>query len=111
MARDFDNFPIYDPIIKNGTYSLSNVWIDFFSTFMQSLQGYLSQNGIFLPQLTQNEINALPIPTVGKPLGNFINTSGQMVFDTTNNVPRVFVIALDVNGLVTSASWKTFTIT
>jgi hypothetical protein len=63
MARDFDNFPTYDPVgyepySKSKVY-LSDVWSDFMATFVETLQGYLGQNGIQVPRLTTNERDAL----------------------------------------------------
>jgi hypothetical protein len=58
MARDFDNFPTYDPVIKNGIY-LSNVWSDFMATFVETLQGYLTQNCIKTPRITTEQRDAL----------------------------------------------------
>lgn len=72
MARDFDNFPTYDPVIKQGTVNLSSIWADFMATFIETLQGYLSQNGIFVPRLTTAQRNLLQ---------NVIN--GQMIYNTT----------------------------
>lgn len=74
MARDFDNFPTYDPVIKQGSVYLSSVWSDFMATFVETLTGYLSQNGIFVPQLTTTQRNALQ---------NVIN--GQLIYNTTLN--------------------------
>ncbi len=71
MARNFDNFPTYDPIIKNVVY-LSNVWADFMATFVETLQGYLTQNGIFVPRLTTDERDALQ---------DIVN--GQLIYNTT----------------------------
>lgn len=73
MARDLDNFPTYDPIIKDEVY-LSNVWSDFMATFIESLREYLSQNGIFVPRLSANEIASLQ---------NVIN--GQLIYNTSTN--------------------------
>jgi hypothetical protein len=73
MARDFDNFPTYDPIIKNDVY-LSNIWSDFMATFIESLREYLSQNGVFVPRITTAQRNALQ---------NVIN--GQLIYNTTTN--------------------------
>ena len=72
MARDLDNFPTYDPVIKVGTPYLSNVWSDFLATFIKSLREYLSQNGIFVPRLTTDQRNALQ---------NVIN--GQLIYNTS----------------------------
>jgi hypothetical protein len=74
MARDFDNFPTYDPVIKPGTSSLSNIWGDFLATFVETLTGYLSQNGIFVPRLTTDQRDQLQ---------NVIN--GQLIYNTTLN--------------------------
>jgi hypothetical protein len=73
MARDFDNFPTYDPLIKNQIY-LSNLWSDFIATFVETLREYLSQNGIFIPRLTTAQRDALQ---------NVIN--GQLIYNTTTN--------------------------
>lgn len=75
MARDFDNFPTYDPVIKEQIY-LSNIWSDFFATFVESLQGYLSQNGIFVPNLTSAQQAEIQSPV-----------EGQMVYVSDANMP------------------------
>jgi hypothetical protein len=71
MARNFDNFPTYDPVIKDSVY-LSNVWSDFMATFVETLSEYLSQNGMFAPRLTTAERDALQ---------NVVN--GQFIYNTT----------------------------
>lgn len=73
MARDFDNFPTYDPVVDedNGVY-LSSVWADFMATFVESLREYLSQNGMFVPIITTAERDALQ---------NVVN--GQLIYNTT----------------------------
>lgn len=73
MARDLDNFPTYDPVIKDDVY-LSNIWSDFMATFLESLREYLSQNGIFVPRITSAQRDALQ---------NVIN--GQLIYNTTIN--------------------------
>ena len=73
MARDFDNFPTYDPVIKDQVY-LSNVWSDFMATFVESLREYLTQNGIFTPRITTAQRDALQ---------NVIN--GQLIYNTSTN--------------------------
>jgi len=71
MARDLDNFPTYDPVIKDFIY-LSNIWADFMATFVESLREYLSQNGIFVPRLTTAQRDELH---------NLVN--GQLIYNTT----------------------------
>lgn len=73
MARDFDNFPTYDPVIKDQVY-LSNVWSDFMATFVETLQGYLTQFGIQVPRLTTEQRDSLQ---------HVVN--GQLIYNTTLN--------------------------
>lgn len=77
MARDFDNFPTYDPIIKNQIY-LSNIWSDFMTTFVESLKGYLSQNGMFLPPITLAQRNEIQNPQ-----------EGQIIYVSDSNSPTL----------------------
>lgn len=72
MARNFDNFPTYDPVIKHGTDYLSSVWGDFMATFIQTLSGYLSQNGVFVPKITTAQRDAMQNVD-----------DGQMIYNTT----------------------------
>jgi hypothetical protein len=97
MASDFDNFPTYDPINKPGSIYMSGIWSDFLSTFMQTLQGYLSKNGIFIPQLTTAQRDALISPV-----------EGQMIYltDVIAGPPRtaelqIWLVAADVGAWVT----------
>lgn len=71
MARDLDNFPTYDPIVRESIY-LSNIWCDFMATFVESLREYLSQNGIFVPRINTEQRDALQ---------NLVN--GQLIYNTT----------------------------
>lgn len=72
MAADFDQFPLYDPLIKTGTVNLSDIWIGAFSTFIQTLVEYLSQNGIFIPNVTSAQRNQIQNPQ-----------NGQMIYNST----------------------------
>ena len=65
MARNFDNFPTYDPVIKDDVY-LSNIWSDFMATFVESLSEYLSEHGMFVPRLTTAERDAIQTPVEGQ---------------------------------------------
>jgi hypothetical protein len=65
MARDFDNFPTYDPVVRDQIY-LSNIWADFMATFVETLQGYLSQNGLFVPVLTLSQRDSILNPQEGQ---------------------------------------------
>jgi hypothetical protein len=75
MARDFDNFPTYDPVIRNEIY-LSSIWCDFMETFIQSLQEYLSQNGLFIPRITTAQKALIQTPV-----------EGQMIYLSDANTP------------------------
>lgn len=89
MALDFDEFPLYDPVIKDpATRKLSDVWRDFLSTFYQSLTGYLSQNGMFVPILNQDQVDAIQSPI-----------EGQMIYNSTAIAPQIYQ----------DGAWKTFT--
>lgn len=77
MSRDFDNFPTYDPIIKDNIY-LSNLWADFMATFIESLREYLSQSGIFVPRLTLAQRNLIQNPE-----------EGQQIYVTNANTPTL----------------------
>jgi len=75
MARDFDNFPTYDPIIRNEVY-LSSSWADFMATFVESLREYLTQYGNFVPRLTLAQRDSIQDPQ-----------EGQMIYVSDANTP------------------------
>lgn len=77
MARDFDNFPTYDPLVKDQVY-LSNVWSDFMATFVESLREYLSARGSFVPNITLAERDEIQEPQ-----------EGQMIYVTDANSPTL----------------------
>lgn len=90
MARDFDDFPTYDELIKDGSY-LSNIWSDFFATFTSSLQGYLSQNGMFVPVLSSTEQSSIQQPVAGQLV--YISDLNQLqIWQIINNVGQWTVI-------------------
>ena len=97
MARDLDNFPTYDPVIKDEVY-LSNVWSDFMASFVETLRGYLSERGIFIPVVTVAERN------------NILNPAeGQMIYVKDSNTPGFpRTAALQIWQVVAGvASWVT----
>ena len=79
MATDFDQFPLYDPLVKKGTDKLSDVWVGSISTFYMNLIGYLTQGGILMPQVTTVQRDALQ---------NVQN--GQMIYNTTLGTAQYF---------------------
>jgi hypothetical protein len=101
MANNFDEFPLYDALIKKGSSSLSDIWVGSLSTFYQNLIGYLTQNGIFLPVLTTAQMNDLPSPQEGQIIYNI---------DATPGPPRT--AALKVWQVISGvAGWHTITTT
>lgn len=88
MANDIDQPPLYDNLTKIRLDKMSDIWVDWFATFYQTLTTYLSQNGIFVPLLTTSERDALQSPQ-----------NGQMIYNTTIEAPQIFQ-----NNM-----WKTFT--
>jgi len=77
MARDFDFFPTYDPLVQDQIY-LSNVWSDFMATFIESLREYMSSNGFFVPRLTLEQRNLIQFPQ-----------EGQMIYVSDANTPTL----------------------
>lgn len=72
MARNFDNFPTYDPIIQKDSVYMTGLWSDFMNTFIETLTGYLSQGGILMPRITTAQRDELQNVT-----------NGQMIYNTT----------------------------
>jgi len=79
MATDFDQFPLYDALVKKGTLNLSDIWVGSMSVFYMNLIGYLTAGGILLPHLTTAQRNALQ---------NVQN--GQMIYNTTIDSAQYF---------------------
>lgn len=94
MAQDFDQFPTYDPLIKGTSYKMSDIWADFVSTFYMNLIGYLTQNGILLPNVTTAQRDAIKSPQLG-----------QIIYNTTNNDVEVWQIKTGVGA------WRVVTTT
>jgi hypothetical protein len=79
MTDTFDQFPVYDPIIKNGSSYLSDVWAASFSSFYENLLNFVNANGFYLPTLTTAERDSIESPT-----------PGQMIYNTTINSAQYF---------------------
>lgn len=69
-ANDFDSFPLYDPLIKEGTNKMSSIWTDFLATFYMNLIAYLTQGGIIPPSLTTAQRDALQNVNNGQTIYN-----------------------------------------
>jgi len=77
--NDLDDFPIYDEILRDrDSLKLSGIWRDFLATFKENLSGYLSSGGIFLPNLTTTQRDALQSPQLGQIIYNSSTGKGQI---------------------------------
>jgi hypothetical protein len=74
MANNIDQLNYYDPLIKGKQDKMSEVWISNISAFIQTLQGYLTQFGILVPQLTTAQRDSIQSPV-----------NGQIIYNTTLN--------------------------
>ena len=72
MAVDIDLPPVYDGLTKLKTDYLSDIWVSYFSTLIDTLGEYLSQLGIFMPQVTTAQRDAIQNPQ-----------NGQMIYNTS----------------------------
>lgn len=112
----FPDFPREQPTVdKEG--KLTAHWHLQLSSLFQALQRNFSNEGLQIPRLSIEDINTIEQiynpNLVGKKLGFIPNISGHMVYDTSNNVPKMFIIVFtnsDPSDTVISASWKTFTL-
>jgi hypothetical protein len=99
MSNDFDTLPLYDPLIKPGTDKMSDVWVDSLSTLFQTLIGYLTSGGIFLPRLTTAQRDALDSPEEGQVIYNTDVIPGP----PRTGAPQIWQVKADVGA------WRTFT--
>jgi len=88
MARDLDDPPVYDALIRRDSTYMSSVFQDWFATNYQTMIGYLSQYGIFIPKVTTAQRDSIQSPVIG-----------QMIYNTTIDAPQVWQ----------AGAWKTFT--
>jgi len=76
MSLDIDLPPLYDQLTKmvNEKAYWADNQRDWMATFIETLKSYLTSGGIFLPQLTTSQRDALQSPR-----------NGQMIYNTTIN--------------------------
>lgn len=79
MASNFDQFSFYDPLVKNGSNLMSDIWVGNLSTFFQTLVEYLTAGGILMPLLTTEQRDKLQNPT-----------NGQLIYNTTLDSAQYF---------------------
>jgi hypothetical protein len=123
----FPDLPRTSPAVsKEGEFTQD--WSLGFSLLFQALQKNYSNEGLLLPPLTAAELTTIQnmyAPYTGSPgiplpqdtpdsTQTFLpDISGAMVFDSTNRVPKVFIITYDSSTPpnVLTAAWKTYTLT
>lgn len=100
MAVDFDNFPVYDPLTLDDDY-MSDVWIAAMATFIQTLQEYLTQYGMIVPNLTTSQRDEIQSPLEGQLIYN------TNIISTPNRTGglQVWQVKADVGA------WRTITTT
>jgi len=86
MTNQIDQLPYYDPLVKKQNEKMDEIWIAAMSAFIETLNGYLSSFGIFMPQLTTDQRNSIQSPV-----------NGQLIYNTTLNSAQYFQ-----NGVWTS---------
>lgn len=115
----FPDFPRDQTVVdKQGSWT-QQYYLGMSSLF-QALQKNYKNEGILFPPLTQDELNtiqAIYTPYIGSPLPqddptvagqlNIPDISGQTVFDSTNRLPKQFIITYDNSTPpnVLSAQW------
>lgn len=112
----FPDFPRGTPEVdKQGNFSPG--WRNGLSVLFQALQKNFKNEGILLPPLTATQIatiQALYTPFIGGSYQTMLQSlpdiSGQTVFDSTNRVPKCFIITFAGPNIATAA-WKTYTLT
>ncbi len=79
MAVDIDLPPVYDELTKLKTDYLSDIWVSYISTLIDTLNEYLSQLGIFVPKVTTAQRDAIQNPQ-----------NGQMIYNTSIGSAQYF---------------------
>lgn len=115
----FPDVPRESPAVdKNGNFG--QLWELSFGQLFQALQTNFKNEGILIPKLTATQIaqiQAIYTPYITFALPQPIpDITGQMVFDITNSVPRIFIITYNAPignaaPTIATARWWTFTIT
>lgn len=109
----FPDYPRETPLVdKDGM--MMPLWDLGFGTLFQTLQKNYTNQGIQIPPLSATDIASIAgvyqqYVGVELPAG-ITDLTGLMVFDSTNLVPKIFIITYGAGNVVVSAAWKTFTI-
>lgn len=95
MAAFFDEPPVYDGLTEKSQDLMSDLWVAWISTFGQTLAGYLSPYGVFIPQLTTVQRDSIQSPQLG-----------QFIYNTTTNELQVWQVKPSA-----AAAWHVITTT
>jgi hypothetical protein len=114
-APIFPDIPVGQPLVDENGY-LKSTWDFALNDIFQGLQTNFSNEGVLFPALDANDIatiQAIYNPAlIGSPLPQGTpDISGKTIFDSTNRVPKIFIITYDISGNIVTAAWKTFTLT
>ena len=70
MTAQIDQFPYYDQLVDKSTGLMSDVWIAALSAFIDTMNGYLSDFGSFIPRLTTEQRDSIQSPEEGQLIYN-----------------------------------------
>ena len=70
MANQIDQLPYYDPLVRDTELKMGDVWIAALSAFIDTLNGYLSDFGMFTPRLTTAQRDSIQSPIDGQLIYN-----------------------------------------
>jgi len=74
MANSIDQLNYYDDLVKRHSLKMSEEWISQISSFIDTLNGYLTPFGILVPRLTTEQRDSIQSPE-----------DGQLIYNTTLN--------------------------
>ena len=86
MSVDFDLLPVYDPILRNKSDLMSDVWVGSLSTLMDTLISYIGQSGFKTPNLTTEQRDEIKSPLLG-----------QLIYNTSTNELEVWQIKAGIS--------------
>lgn len=70
MANSVDQLNYYDELVKRGSLKMSEEWISQLSSFIDTLNEYLTPFGIIAPRITTEERDSIQSPINGQIIYN-----------------------------------------
>ena len=109
MAQEFNQFSTLDQVVNDKGY-FTRPWAGDMDTFYQTLIGYLSPYGIFLPQLTVQQRDSIQLLASGIPFQSPVE--GQLIYTTNTTVGPPRTASLQVWQVKAGVgAWRTITTT